>query len=156
MFDKDTKNKTIICKCLYLQNVITNKMVVVDANIFLAVILNEPEKQAIINNTRGIELISPEVLPYEIGNALTAMLMRKRLNREQIIKCFDTFNLIPLHLEHVIIARALDIACMFNIYAYDAYYLELTERLKIPLLTLDNQMKTIAKTLNIKLIEIQL
>jgi hypothetical protein len=36
---------------------------------------------------------------------------------------------------------------MFNIYAYDAYYLELAKRLKIPLLTLDNQMKDIASAL---------
>ena len=52
-------------------------MIVADANIYLAVILNEPEKQVIIENPGGIELISPEVLPYEIGNALTAMLKRK-------------------------------------------------------------------------------
>ena len=38
-------------------------MIIADANVYLAVILNEPEKQAIIENTRGIELISPEVLP---------------------------------------------------------------------------------------------
>ena len=49
-------------------------MIVADANVYLAVILNEPEKKSIIENTRGVTLISPEVLPYEIGNALTAML----------------------------------------------------------------------------------
>jgi len=130
-------------------------MIVVDANVYLAVILNEPEKQVIIESTRGVELISPEVLPYEIGNALTAMLKRKRLNEEQIIKSFDIFNMIPLHLEPVNIAKALDIACMFKIYAYDAYYLELAKRLKIPLLTLDSQMKDIAKTLKIKLMEVK-
>ena len=63
--------------------------------------------------------------------------------------------MIPLHLEPVNIAKALDIACMFNIYAYDAYYLELASRLKIPLLTLDGQMKDIAKTLKIKLMEVE-
>ena len=131
-------------------------MIIADANIYLAVILNEPEKQAIIENTRGVELISPEVLPYEIGNALTAMLKRKRLNKEQIIKSFDIFNMIPLNLEPANITKALDIACTFNIYAYDAYYLELAKRLKIPLLTLDSQMKDIAKALKIKLMEVEL
>jgi hypothetical protein len=42
---------------------------IVDANIFLAVVLNEPEKDRIIEKTLGIELISPVILPYEIGNA---------------------------------------------------------------------------------------
>ena len=37
-------------------------MIVADANVYLAVILNEPEKQAIIESTRGVGLISPEVL----------------------------------------------------------------------------------------------
>ena len=129
--------------------------IVVDANVYLAVILNEPEKQTIIEHTKGVELISPEVLPYEIGNALTAMLKKKRLNKNQIIESFDIFNMIPLHLAHVNINQALNIACKFNIYAYDAYYLELAERLKTPLLTLDNQMKDIAKTLKIKLLEME-
>ena len=130
--------------------------IVVDANVYLAVILNEPEKQSIIEHTRGVELISPQVLPYEIGNALTAMLKKKRLNKEQIIKSFDIFNMIPLHLASVNIVKALDIACTYNIYAYDAYYLELAERLKEPLLTFDNQMKDIARILKIKLMEIGL
>jgi len=130
-------------------------MIVADANIYLAVILNEPEKRDIIEKTRGVELISPEVLPYEIGNALTAMLKRKRLNREQVIRSFGIFDVIPSHLMSVDIEKALDIACTFNIYAYDAYYLELAKRLKIPLLTLDSQMKEIAEALKIKLMEVK-
>ena len=129
--------------------------IVVDANIYLAVVLNEPEKQNIIEKTRGVNLISPEIIPYEIGNALTAMLKRKRLNKEQITRSFDIFNTIPFLSEPANITKALDIACTFNIYAYDAYYLELAERLNVPLLTLDNQMKDIAKTLKIKLVEIE-
>ena len=129
--------------------------VVVDASVYLAVVLNEPEKQIIIERTKGSDLISPEVLPYEIGNALIAMLKRKRLNKEQAIKSFDIFNMIPLDLAPVNIGKALEISCKFNIYAYDAYYLELAERLKMPLLTLDNSMKGTAKALRIKLIEVE-
>jgi len=130
--------------------------IIADANIYLAVILNEPEKARIIERTKEAELVSPEVLPYEIGNALTAMLKRKRLNKEEILKGFNIFNMIPLRLMPVNIEKALDIACTFNIYAYDAYYLELAQQLKIPLLTLDNPMQDIAKTLKIKLWEVEL
>jgi predicted nucleic acid-binding protein len=129
--------------------------VVADANIFLAVVLNESEKRTIIEHTKDMELISPEVLPYEVGNALIALLKRKRLQKEQIIKSFEIFNEIPVLLYSVDIGNAIEIACQFNIYAYDAYYLELAQRLHLPLLTLDKQMKNNAKELKIKTIEIE-
>ena len=48
-----------------------------DTNIFLAVILEEPEKQGIVELTSGIHLIAPDALPYEIGNAIIALLKNK-------------------------------------------------------------------------------
>ena len=52
--------------------------IIADTNTFIAVALNEPEKDLIIQLTGSCDLVSPEVLPFEIGNALTAML-KKRL-----------------------------------------------------------------------------
>jgi predicted nucleic acid-binding protein len=53
--------------------------IVADTNIFLAVVLNEPEKELIIQLTSNMVIIAPEILPYEIGNALTAMVKRKQI-----------------------------------------------------------------------------
>jgi hypothetical protein len=53
--------------------------IIADSNTFLAVALEEPEKKRIIELTVGHDLVAPEVLPFEIGNALTAM-MKKRTN----------------------------------------------------------------------------
>ena len=64
------------------------------------------------------------------------------------------FNGISVLLYNVDIAKSIEIACRFNIYAYDAYYLEIAQRLNLPLLTLDRQMKEIAKELKIKTMEI--
>ena len=139
-----------------MQRKINIMNILVDANVYLAVVLNEPEKQRIIEMTKGAELVSPEVLPYEIGNALTAMFKRQRLTKEQALKSFNIFDIIPIRLENVDVFAALDIACNFNIYAYDAYYLELAQRLNLPLLTMDNQMKEIAKSLNLKLLEVNI
>jgi predicted nucleic acid-binding protein len=50
------------------------------------------------------------------------------------------------------IEYALEIACKFSIYAYDAYYLETASRLHLPLLTLDVTMKMTAKNLKLKVI----
>jgi len=129
--------------------------ILVDANIFLTVILNEPEKDKIIEHTLGIELISPEILPYEIGNALSAMAKRKRLNNDQISQSFQYFKNIPVRLVDVNIEKALEISYEYNIYAYDAYYLETARRLKLQLLTLDQKMKSVANEMNITLLEIK-
>lgn len=47
--------------------------IVADASAFLAVVLNESDRDWVINNTLGSEIVSPEILPYEIGNALIAV-----------------------------------------------------------------------------------
>jgi len=39
----------------------------------LAVALDEPEKKRIIDLTSGVDVIAPKILPYEIGNALSAI-----------------------------------------------------------------------------------
>ena len=127
---------------------------VVDANIFLAVALNEPEKKQIIQLTAGTRLIAPEVLLYEIGNALSAMMKRQRLTYQQATKAFSIIELIPVVLEKADIMQALKISHTFNTYAYDAYYLEVAHRLQIPLMTLDQKMKNIGISLNINLLEI--
>ena len=50
--------------------------------------------------------------------------------------------------------KALKIFCQYEMYAYDAYYLEATHRLKLTLLTMDNGMKDKAKNMNIELVEV--
>ena len=128
--------------------------VLVDANIYLSVILDEPEKQSIINLTQNCELVSPLVLPYEIGNALSAMFKRDRLTKAQIIDCFDIYNKIPVRLIDVDIKVALQIASDFSIYAYDAYYLEIARRFKFNLLSLDKKMMSVASEMGIHLLEV--
>lgn len=122
---------------------------IVDANIFLAVIMNEPEKTGIIRLTENSNLVSPVILPYEIGNAFSSMAKRGRIEKESIIKCYNIFQSIPVRLAQVEIEKALQLAVLYNIYAYDAYYLEVARRLNLPLLTLDSRMKEIAGKINI-------
>src|SRR5690625_4607714 len=38
--------------------------IVADTNIFLAAVLNKPEKTRIINITSGVSVLAPEILPY--------------------------------------------------------------------------------------------
>ncbi len=124
-----------------------------DTNIFLAVALNEPEKDNIIQLTSESNAIAPEILHYEIGNALSALVKRKQLTRGEASSAFEVANSIPVRLVSVDIQRALKLALHYNIYAYDAYFLQCANHLSIPLITLDKRMKKIAYDLNIDLVE---
>lgn len=53
-------------------------------NTFIAVALNELEQLKIIQLTEGHDLIAPDVLPFEIGNALTAMIKKNILKKGEV------------------------------------------------------------------------
>jgi predicted nucleic acid-binding protein len=127
--------------------------IVADTSTFIAVALNEPEKKPIVSLTEGHDLIAPEVLPFEIGNALTAMVKRKTLMADEAVLAWDAITHIPVDLRHSNIAAALEIAIEHNIYAYDAYFLECALSQRSPLLTLDKQMKELAEKIGIKIRE---
>jgi predicted nucleic acid-binding protein len=127
--------------------------IVADTNTFIAVALNEPEKDMIIRLTEGCDLVSPEVLPFEIGNALTAMFKKNVLKATEIVSAWDLVQQIPVELRRTDIREALSIAADNQIYAYDAYFLECALHLRSPLLTLDQRMIDVAKRIGIQIRE---
>lgn len=126
---------------------------IADTNIFLAVALEEPEKAQILQLTAGAELSAPEILPYEIGNALSAMCKRRQLSPEQAIAVQQVTGQIPVRLMAVDVGKALKLALNFNIYAYDAYFLECARLRSCPLITLDQRMKQVARESGIEIVE---
>ena len=127
--------------------------IVSDTNILLAVVFNEPEKDNIIRLTSGNDAIAPEILQYEIGNALSAMIKRKQITHKEALQAQKSVNSIPVRLMSIDITQALKLAIDFNIYAYDAYFLQCAINQSCPLLTLDKGMKKVAKELNIQILE---
>ena len=127
--------------------------IVTDTNIFLTVVLEESQKERIIHLTTGCNVISPEILPYEIGNALSAMIKRKKLSKDEALQVQKRIETIPVRLISVDIYEALKIAIDYNIYAYDAYFLQCAKSLSCPLLTLDKSMKMLAKKIGISVLE---
>jgi len=128
--------------------------IIADTNTFLAVALYELEREEIIKLTLGHELVAPDVLPFEIGNALSALLKRRRLNPSELINVWDATQKIPVDLRSVDIRKALEIASKFNIYAYDAYFLTCAVSLQCPLISLDRRMREVAKNLGIHVWEV--
>jgi len=124
-----------------------------DTNIFLAVTLDEPEKENIIQLTSKANIISPEILPYEVGNALSAMVKRSRLTNDEALAAFEGIGSIPVRLVSVDIRQAVKLAIEYNIYAYDAYFLQCSKQMSCPLITLDKRMKQVAYDLKIEVVE---
>ncbi len=127
--------------------------VIVDSSAVMAVALAEPERQGLIRVTRGTEACAPEILPYEIGNALSAMIKRDRLSLDQAIAAHEAFSRMTIRLLPSDIRSALKLSKKLGIYAYDAYFLVCAQRLDCPLITLDRRMRQVARELGIVLLE---
>ncbi|MFV9691054.1 MAG: type II toxin-antitoxin system VapC family toxin, partial [Desulfobacteria bacterium] len=72
---------------------------------------------------------------------------------DEVALSWEIVQHIPVDLRRINIKSALKIATEFNIYAYDAYFLECADNLRSPLLTLDRGMKGIAKEMGIAILE---
>jgi predicted nucleic acid-binding protein len=126
---------------------------IIDASAILAVLLDEPERRPLIRATEGVELMAPVSLPLEVGNALVAAVRRRRLTPEQAKQAWASYSAVPVRLLDVDVARAIDTALSLGLYAYDAYVLEAARRRGLPLLTLDQQLRSAAKTLHLDVVE---
>ncbi len=124
--------------------------IIVDASVILAVVLEEPARPRMIEIARGRQLAAPEVLPFEVGNALSALARRNKLTPAETDEAWVAFSAIPVELCRVDLREALKIAADQSIYAYDAYYIECALRLRVSLLTLDRSLARTAGALGLK------
>lgn len=127
--------------------------IVADASAFLAVVLNEAARDSIIRNTTGRGIVAPEILPYEVGNALVVVRKKGRLTEREVLQAFDSAQHIAVTLLPVTIPSAVKLAMQFGIYAYDAYYLQCCIENRLPLLSLDVRMCEVARRLRIQIVE---
>ena len=127
--------------------------IVADASAFLAVVLNEASRDSIIRSTTGRGIAAPEILPYEVGNALVVVRKKGRLTDHEVLRAFDSAQQIAVTLLPVAIPGAVKLAMQFGLYAYDAYYLQCCIENRLPLLSLDVRMCEVARRLRIQVVE---
>ena len=128
--------------------------IVVDASVIVAVIANEPEKDGLIELTKGVDLIAPNSIHWEIGNAFSAMLKRKRTTLEQAKKAIEAYKKIPIRFVDVELAETLEIADELGIYAYDAYLIRCALKYDCPLISLDQGLVSHARQKNVQVLEV--
>jgi len=128
--------------------------IVIDTSVVIAVITNENHKPSLILKTKGAHLIAPSSLPFEIGNAISAMFKRNRITLEQAYLALDAFEKIPIQLCDVNLVKAIELAQVLGIYAYDAYFIECAQAYKCPLLSLDSGLIESVLKIGLKSIEV--
>lgn len=128
--------------------------VCIDTSGIMAVILNEPKKAAILQNTVSATLYAPQSLHWECGNALTAALKRGRIDLAQAVAAVQQYQLIPINFVEVDLSQSLTTASLHRLYAYDAYMIVCALNLNIPLLSLDIGLLTAASTAGVTIIKI--
>lgn len=128
--------------------------IIVDTSVLIAAITNEPTRPQLIALTADAHLLAPGSVPWEITNAFSAMLKRKRATLEQVRQAWNAYNQIPLRLLEVDMGQALRVAAQYDLYAYDAYFIVCALQHKSPLLTLDGGLRQAAIQAGVTIIEV--
>ena len=128
----------------------------VDTSVIVAVVLNEPSKAGLVAATRGAELIVPASLHWEVGNALSALFKRRRIDLEQARAALESYDKIPLRLDEIDLEASVSLADRYGIYAYDAYVIECARRYHTPLLSLDGAQCQFALREGVDILEAEL
>jgi predicted nucleic acid-binding protein len=130
--------------------------IVIDTSAMLAVLLDEPEKQAVVEATMGSVVCAAASLRWEVGNAATAGVKRHRLTTERARQLVSDFDQVTIRELAIDILCAVDLGLELGIYAYDAYILEAARSSGFPLLALDGPIRRNAKKLGLSLVELEL
>jgi predicted nucleic acid-binding protein len=104
---------------------------------------------AVLDTLITTETIVPALWPLEVANALLVRERRKRSTEAETIRWIGILNKLPIVIDDETNARAwsdtLALARGHKLSAYDAAYLELAIRRRLPLATLDEPLKAAAK-----------
>jgi predicted nucleic acid-binding protein len=88
-----------------------------------------------------------------MNNLIRSAHRRKRLSEENAREALEALNQVPLSVEDLpegpARKRILHLALQFDLSSYDAAYLELADRHKIPLHTADTKLQAAAKQLGL-------
>jgi predicted nucleic acid-binding protein len=108
---------------------------------------------AILDSLKNAKALVPTIWPLEVANVLLMSKKRKRITELHASSFIDALSALPIVIDQSTSSRALHsiytLASQSDLTIYDAAYLELAFREKIPLLTLDMPLIKAAKKLDI-------
>lgn len=130
--------------------------IVVDCSAFIACTLSDEEPPKGLPERLGeAEFVVPAIWPVEVANALLMALRRKRADDAALQTIRRSLRDRALEIEpasvDLALLPALALAADHKLTVYDAAYLELAQRRKLPLATLDADLRRAACKLRVAL-----
>jgi predicted nucleic acid-binding protein len=121
--------------------------VVLDCSVALNWIMpdeNSPLADMLLDRVAVGGAIVPPLFRIEVGNALLLAVRRKRIASDFCSRAFERIGALPLDLDSqgadYVWTTCMDLAATHGLSLYDATYLELAKRLRLPLATLDARL----------------
>jgi len=110
--------------------------------------------QRVLKDLNSAEALVPALWPFEIANGLMMAERRKRISLDEVIIFLGFLKQLPIQIDHISLKDDSWLACYrigreYHLTAYDAAYLYLAVREKIPLATFDAPMIKAAHDLKI-------
>ena len=126
---------------------------VYDASYASALIIPDEKNPKIDKLHRAVEesdeILTPQLFWYEVANIFNNLIRRKRYTLEKVVSFFPSFSDINLITDSEIginySQKIFNLSAKYNLSAYDAAYLELADRKKAVLCTLDDGLISAAK-----------
>ena len=88
----------------------------------------------------NVQLISTQLLPFEVMNGLKTAVKRKRYTKDEALALLKNFLAFPIEMKTVEFSQILVLAIEKDLSVYDAAYLFLTKEYGIKLLSLDKRL----------------
>lgn len=128
-------------------------MIVLDASVAVAWFL--PEQYA--SFAAGLvaarhELTAPDIIVAEVGSALAKAFRRGYIKQPRIVAAIHHLSsgIVELQPSVPLLPDAADLACRLRCSVYDAAYLELARRRRIPIVTDDARLAEVAGSINVR------
>ncbi|MEZ0332463.1 MAG: type II toxin-antitoxin system VapC family toxin [Gemmatimonadales bacterium] len=127
---------------------------VVDTSALIAVLTGEPARDRLIARTQGVGLVTPASVHWEVGNALSALVKRRRLTLAEAQAALTAYAAMPIRVVEVELAAALELADRLGLYAHDAYLMACARRERAALLTVDPRLARTAREAGVQVVEL--
>ncbi|MBK6974640.1 MAG: type II toxin-antitoxin system VapC family toxin [Sterolibacteriaceae bacterium] len=115
-----------------------------------------PATMALLDQVTETGAIAPALWPLEILNGLAMAERRGRLDAERRERLAGFLRELPVALDNETATQAwtltAQLSARFRLTLYDAAYLELAQRLRLPLATLDQELRAAADALGVPLL----
>ena len=126
--------------------------IVLDASMTLAWLFEDEQTDQVLATINHVYMGGASVPPlwrYEVANGLQMAIRRQRITPDYRTRCLDKIDELPIKIDpdgvSEIWSTTIKLADLYRLTVYDAAYLELAQRRRLPLATLDAALSKAAR-----------